>query len=135
MSYPLSLVWSLYKVYKHTHGAHKFVCPSKNCPSRKLDCSTCNINLAKLDLWDETHRGAALKAKFGERCGRTLLEFLGWRKPLKRPSEGESSSAEAGAPSPQKEPPKNTIIASLMDKQVKKKQNDADEEISIQLFD
>ena len=89
--------------------------------------------MKRLDLWDETHRGAALKAKFGERSGRTLLEFLGWRKPLKRPSEGEPSSAET--PSPQKEPPKNTVIASLMDKQVKKKQNDDDEEISIQLFD
>ena len=72
------------EVTKHVHGDHVANCPLKQ---HLVNCSTCLIDVSKLDRWDEQSRGMALKARFGERSGRALLEFLNWRKPLKRPMD------------------------------------------------
>ena len=54
-------------------------------------CNVCHsYKVSEMTKWDQLHRGKALVEKYGDKTGRGLVEFVGWRAPvLKRPANEE----------------------------------------------
>ena len=76
--------FSSLQALRHVHRNH-----TKKCVCKRGDCATCSLNVSKLDTWDQQHRGKSLKEVYGTKCGRELLELVGWRQPLKRSLDTE----------------------------------------------
>ena len=88
LSFSLSHLLSVFliiKVVKDMVARHK--CNLQNLAR----CNVCHsYKVSEMTKWDQLHRGKALVEKYGDKTGRSLVEFVGWRAPvLKRPANEE----------------------------------------------